>query len=80
MNKHIRRYLIIYTLCLLIYFSRQFLINYINDESNEVDEWLEENDLGEYKQLFREYGEYFNIEFNIINFESMIKNSNNFLN
>ncbi|KAJ0175869.1 hypothetical protein K1T71_009028 [Dendrolimus kikuchii] len=26
------------------------------DESAEVDEWLEQNDLGDYKKLFREYG------------------------
>lgn len=28
------------------------------DKSDEVDEWLDQNDLGEYKKLFRDSGTY----------------------
>ena len=32
---------------------------YFNElNMNDVDSWLEENDLGSYKQLFRDFGEF----------------------
>ncbi|KAM3963767.1 LOW QUALITY PROTEIN: apoptosis-resistant E3 ubiquitin protein ligase 1 [Aphomia sociella] len=34
----------------------QVLTEIFEDESLQVDEWLEQNDLGEYKKLFRDYG------------------------
>ncbi|CAG9129248.1 unnamed protein product [Plutella xylostella] len=27
---------------------------YLNDETNEVDEWLEQNELGDYKKLYKD--------------------------
>lgn len=29
------------------------------DESAQVDEWLDQNDLGDFKKLFKEYGKYY---------------------
>ncbi|XP_072939156.1 apoptosis-resistant E3 ubiquitin protein ligase 1 [Epargyreus clarus] len=40
----------------LIYVSRIVLSEIFEDESSQVDEWLEQNELGEYKKLFRDYG------------------------
>lgn len=42
--------------CLLVYFAKVVLTEIFDDESVQVDEWLDQNDLGEYKKLFREYG------------------------
>ncbi|XP_028158774.1 uncharacterized protein LOC114351679 isoform X1 [Ostrinia furnacalis] len=45
--------LIVFT---IIYLSQLVLTDIFEDESALVDEWLDQNDLGEYKKLFREYG------------------------
>lgn len=44
--------------CLLVYFAKVVLTEIFDDESVQVDEWLDQNDLGEYKKLFREYGKF----------------------
>lgn len=46
---------------MLVVFSITILASFvlcqiIVDESVLVDEWLDQNELGEYKQLFREHG------------------------
>lgn len=43
--------------CLLVYFAKVVLTEIFEDESAQVDEWLDQNELGEYKKMFREYGE-----------------------
>ncbi|XP_059055440.1 apoptosis-resistant E3 ubiquitin protein ligase 1 [Achroia grisella] len=43
-------------LCLIVYLARLVLTEIFEDESLQVDEWLEQNDLGEYKKLYRDYG------------------------
>lgn len=58
MIKHLQSFITILALCLLIYFSRYFLISVFDDEIIEVDEWLEQNDFGEYKKMFRDYGKW----------------------
>lgn len=40
----------------LIYFVRVVFTDIFEDNSDQVDEWLDQNDLGDYKKLFREYG------------------------
>lgn len=45
-------------MCSLIYLVRVVFTEIFDDESALVDEWLDQNDLSEYKKLFREYGEY----------------------
>lgn len=44
---------------IIIYLSRAVLTEIFEDESALVDEWLDQNDLGDYKKLFREHGECF---------------------
>lgn len=56
MINNLRTFVTIFGLCLLLYYCRHVLVSFIEDESIEVDEWLEQNDLGEYSKLFREYG------------------------
>ncbi|CAH0581652.1 unnamed protein product [Chrysodeixis includens] len=43
-------------MCSLIYLVRVVFTEIFDDESALVDEWLDQNDLSEYKKLFREYG------------------------
>ncbi|KAG7305871.1 hypothetical protein JYU34_008414 [Plutella xylostella] len=43
-------------MCLLVYFGRYMVTEYLNDETNEVDEWLEQNELGDYKKLYKDLG------------------------
>lgn len=43
---------------LLVYFANVVLTEIFDDESVQVDEWLDQNDLGEFKKLFREYGKF----------------------
>lgn len=43
----------------LVYITRIVLSEIFEDESSEVDEWLDQNDLGEYKKLFRDLGKLF---------------------
>lgn len=40
----------------LIYIVKNVFTEMFEDESDQVDEWLDQNDLGEYKKLFKEYG------------------------
>lgn len=42
----------------VLYFVNIVFTEIFEDESDQVDEWLEQNDLGEYKKLFRDFGEY----------------------
>lgn len=55
MIKHLQSFITVLALSLVLYLGRYILID---DESVEVDEWLNENELGQYKQMFREHGEY----------------------
>lgn len=57
MYKRVHYFGSIFFLCLLIYFVRVVITEIFEDGSAEVDEWLDQNELGEYKTLFREYGE-----------------------
>lgn len=57
MLKQAQSFVSILFMCILIYFGRYFLSEIFNDETREVNEWLEQNDLGDYKKLFKEYGE-----------------------
>lgn len=40
------------------YVNEDDLGSFSGSSNTEVDEWLEENDLGEYKKLFRDNGEF----------------------
>ncbi|XP_039751062.1 apoptosis-resistant E3 ubiquitin protein ligase 1 isoform X1 [Pararge aegeria] len=40
----------------LIYITRLVLSEIFEDESTEVDEWLDQNDLGDYKKMFKDLG------------------------
>lgn len=40
----------------LIYITRLVLSEIFEDETSEVDEWLEQNDLGDFKKLFKDLG------------------------
>lgn len=54
----------VFFLLTLVYITRIVLSEIFENGSSEVDEWLEQNELGEYKKLFKELGTYF---FNNIN-------------
>ncbi|XP_052755161.1 apoptosis-resistant E3 ubiquitin protein ligase 1 [Galleria mellonella] len=56
MYKQINYYGTTLFLCLIIYLARLVLTEIFEDESLRVDEWLEQNDLADYKKLFRDYG------------------------
>lgn len=43
----------------LVYITRLVLSEIFEDESSEVDEWLDQNDLGDYKKVFKDLGKYF---------------------
>lgn len=43
----------------VIYVAKSVLRHLFEDESSQVDEWLDQNDLGDYKKLFKEHGELF---------------------
>lgn len=45
-------------MCSLIYLVRVVFTEIFEDESALVDEWLDQNDLSDFKKLFREYGKY----------------------
>lgn len=45
-------------MCSLVYLINVVLTEIFEDESAQVDDWLEQNELGEYKKLFKEYGEF----------------------
>lgn len=47
----------VFILLTLIYITRLVLSEIFEDNISEVDEWLEQNDLGEYKKLFKDLGE-----------------------
>lgn len=36
------------------------------DESALVDEWLDQNDLSDFKKLFKEYGKYFDFIYIVV--------------
>lgn len=42
----------------LIYVVKNVFTEMFEDDTLHVEEWLDQNDLGEYKKLFREYGTY----------------------
>lgn len=46
----------IFLLFTLVYFVRDVFTDIFEDEGELVDEWLDQNELGDYKKLFREYG------------------------
>lgn len=46
----------VFFLCSLTYLTRVVLTEIFEDETAQVEEWLDQNDLGEYKKLFKEYG------------------------
>ncbi|XP_061383208.1 apoptosis-resistant E3 ubiquitin protein ligase 1-like isoform X1 [Danaus plexippus] len=46
----------VFILLTLIYITRLVLSEIFEDNISEVDEWLEQNDLGEYKKLFKDLG------------------------
>ncbi|XP_075974360.1 apoptosis-resistant E3 ubiquitin protein ligase 1 isoform X3 [Anticarsia gemmatalis] len=56
MYKRVHYFGTILFLCSLIYLVRVVFTEIFEDETALVDEWLDQNDLGEYKKLFREYG------------------------
>lgn len=58
MYKRVHYFGTILFLCSLIYLVRVVFTEIFEDETELVDEWLDHNDLGEYKKLFRECGEY----------------------
>ncbi|CAH0702163.1 unnamed protein product [Spodoptera exigua] len=56
MYKRVHYFGTILFMCSLIYLVRVVFTEIFDDESALVDEWLDQNDLSEYKKLFREYG------------------------
>lgn len=54
----------VFFLLTLVYITRIVLSEIFENGSSEVDEWLEQNELGDYKKLFKELGTYL---FNNIN-------------
>lgn len=58
MYKRVHYYGTILFMCSLIYLVRVVFTEIFDDESALVDEWLDQNDLSDYKKLFREYGKY----------------------
>ncbi|XP_026733196.1 apoptosis-resistant E3 ubiquitin protein ligase 1 isoform X1 [Trichoplusia ni] len=56
MYKRVHYWGTILFMCSLIYLVRVVFTEVFDDESALVDEWLDQNDFGEYKKLFREYG------------------------
>ncbi|CAH2108697.1 unnamed protein product [Euphydryas editha] len=46
----------VFFLLTLVYITRIVLSEIFENGSSEVDEWLEQNDLGDYKKLFKELG------------------------
>lgn len=54
----------VFFLLTLVYITRIVLSEIFENGSSEVDEWLEQNELGEYKKIFKELGKYL---FNNIN-------------
>lgn len=58
MYKRVQYFGSILILISLIYVVKYVFTEMFEDESDQVDEWLDQNDLGDYKKLFREYGMY----------------------
>ncbi|XP_053612739.1 apoptosis-resistant E3 ubiquitin protein ligase 1 isoform X2 [Plodia interpunctella] len=56
MYKHVNYFGTTLFLFSVIYLARLVLTEIFEDESSQVDEWLEQNDLGDYKKMFRDYG------------------------
>ncbi|XP_060803597.1 apoptosis-resistant E3 ubiquitin protein ligase 1 [Amyelois transitella] len=56
MHKHVNYFGTSLVLFFVIYLARLVLTEIFEDESSQVDDWLEQNDLGDYKKLFRDYG------------------------
>lgn len=61
MYKRVHYWGTILFMCSLIYLVRVVFTEVFDDESALVDEWLDQNDLGEYKKLFREYGKWLRV-------------------
>lgn len=49
---------------IVVYLSQLVVTDIFDDESVLVDEWLDQNELGDYKKLFRDYGKLDNNSFN----------------
>nr|XP_049696667.1 apoptosis-resistant E3 ubiquitin protein ligase 1 isoform X4 [Helicoverpa armigera] len=56
MYKRVHYFGTVLFMCSLIYLVRVVFTEIFDDETALVDEWLDQNDLSEYKKLFREYG------------------------
>lgn len=61
-NKMIKQYLrtllFMFVVIYAIVIGKTDILGELIEESAQVDEWLEQSDLGEYKKLFRDYGMY----------------------
>ncbi|XP_063624690.1 apoptosis-resistant E3 ubiquitin protein ligase 1 [Cydia splendana] len=56
MTKRMQYFGTVFFLCSLTYLTNVVLTEIFEDETAQVEEWLDQNDLGEYKKLFKEYG------------------------
>ncbi|XP_068632769.1 apoptosis-resistant E3 ubiquitin protein ligase 1 [Battus philenor] len=56
MYKQIHYFGLLLFILLIVYVARTVLKHLFEDESSLVDEWLEQNELGDYKKMYREYG------------------------
>ncbi|CAH0692663.1 unnamed protein product [Chilo suppressalis] len=56
MYKRVNNFGTTLVLCSVLYWGRVALTEIFEDETALVDEWLDQNDLGEYKKLYKEYG------------------------
>ncbi|XP_022116720.1 apoptosis-resistant E3 ubiquitin protein ligase 1 [Pieris rapae] len=56
LKQYLRTLLFMFIVIYAIVIGKTDILNELIEESAQVDEWLEQSDLGEYKKLFRDYG------------------------
>lgn len=57
MFKQAQSFVSVLFMCFLVYFGRSIVTEIFHDETREVNAWLDQNELGDYKKLFKEHGE-----------------------
>lgn len=65
MYKRVHYFGTILFMCSLI-LVRVVFTEIFEDESALVDEWLDQNDLSDFKKLFKEYGQYFDFIYIVV--------------